>query len=98
VDVLLLGVSVMFRNISSCPVPKKLYVNWDTIVSFVIVDLIEPKPPSLSFSPAAIKHIQEKLKRLGNIPTNVNAAYERILDIFVSHGQERKQKNKNSAE
>jgi hypothetical protein len=61
------------------------------------VDLIEPKPPSLSFSPAAVKHIQEKLKRLERIPTSANTAYELILDIFMSHGQEKKPKNKNSA-
>jgi hypothetical protein len=62
------------------------------------VDLIKPKPPSLSFSPAAIKHIQSKLKALESFPTSVNAAYERILDIFITHGQEKRPKNGNTAE
>jgi hypothetical protein len=61
--------------------------------------LVEPKRPSLSYTPRAIKNIQLKLKALKPPPVvTVDSLYEAIHAIFEEHGTERTPRNPNTPE
>jgi hypothetical protein len=77
----------------------KLILMHEMKMSMLADPLVEPKPPSLSFSPRAIKNIQRKLKafRVTGTPT-VESLYGSIMAIFEEHGQERRTRNANTPE
>jgi hypothetical protein len=61
--------------------------------------LVEPKLPSLSFSPRAIKNIQKKLTNFRSpTPLSIETLYAAILAIFEEHGQEKTARNANTPE
>ncbi len=61
--------------------------------------LVEPKPPSLSFSPRAVKNIQKRLKTLSlTNPVTVESLYGAILAIFEEHGQVKRSGTPNTPE
>jgi hypothetical protein len=72
---------------------------FNPLMFITLDDLVEPKRPSLSFSPGAIKRIRRKLSNFViSGPLSVESLYAQILSIFEEHGQERTTRNRNSPE